>query len=91
MNKQSIAWEMLLSENLVGKRFENVEELEKHMGDLLGRRIKLEDSTNEDDIYIDYNLLCGIETHKTYYYIDVYYLKTRNNELYITEIGVDNE
>lgn len=90
MNKQSIAWEMMLSENLVGKRFSK-KELEENVSILVKEKVKFEETTNKDNIDLDYELLCGIKTCDNYYFINIYYLRTRNRSLYITEVSVDNE
>ena len=93
MNNISLEMERKLEEELLHKRYESKEELQKKLINVLGfdKEIKLEDSTNEDNLNLDYEVLVGIETEDNYYYITIYYLKTRNDEMYITEVSVDNE
>ena len=93
MNNISLEMERKLEEELLRKRYESKEELQKKLINILGfdKEIKLEDSTNEDNLNLDYEVLVGIETEDNYYYITIYYLKTRNDEMYITEVSVDNE
>jgi len=94
MNDTSIKWEKAL-ETLVGKRFETKHTLKNTIQNILGvKEIEnsvLEESTNEDNLNLDYELLMGIETEDNYYYITIYYLKTRCYDMYITEVSVDNE
>lgn len=93
MNNISLEMERKLEDELLHKRYESKEELQKKLINILGfdKEIKLEDSTNEDNLNLDYEVLVGIETEDNYYYITIYYLKTRNDEMYITEVSVDNE
>lgn len=93
MNNISLKMERQLEEELLHSRYTTKEELQKKLINVVGfdKKIILEDSTNEDNLNLDYELLVGIETEDNYYYITIYYLKTRNDEMYITEVSVDNE
>ena len=93
MNIISLGMEIKLGDELLHNRYATKEELQEKIVNVLkfDKEIKLEDSTNEDNLNLDYEVLVGIETEDNYYYITIYYLKTRNDEMYITEVSVDNE
>lgn len=81
----------------VGSRFESIEELTKDIEPYFTEQdLKLNnlvDTTNEDNTFLDYELLSDIlnEDNEIVGYINIYYIKTRQNELYITEVSIENE
>ena len=91
MNRKAMDMEYKLELALLHKRFVSIEDIERDASFVLNKEVKFEESTNEDDLNLDYELLCGLELKDNYYYINIYYLKTRCDEMYITEISVDNE
>lgn len=46
---------------------------------------------DEDYEYNDYELISSLEIDGMEYYLTIYYLKTRNDEMYITEICLEEE
>lgn len=88
-----------LEAGLVGDRYESIDNLQNKIHRIMDKLdlelyiSDLEDITNDDYNYSDYNLLCEIRelNGDVVGYLDVYYLKDRNNGLYITEINVEVE
>lgn len=86
--------------SLVSKRFKDKEKLERHLTLEMGSFITLELSSycdkDDKDYYghkeLDYCYQgCMKMNEEEYCYIDIYFLKTRNNKIYITGIGYDFE
>ena len=84
-------------ETLVGQRFTK-ETLENYIENKLGYKVLLEDISKDDDELTDFNLLGGIDNKatKVYGFIDIYFLKMRNNgfdgaNIYITEVSYEFE
>lgn len=91
-------------EALVGKRYESKSKLEKKLEDLFGCKVKLEASTYcrddnnkelleqyKDEIILDWSYVGLIKDKYIYCDIDIYYAKTRANELLITEVNYEFE
>lgn len=83
-----------LLENLVGKRF-SFYDLRTYLKiNCKGYLIELEKKSMEDvDIDIDFNLIGTIENKSEDFLcdFDIYYAKTRNGDMYITEVGYEFE
>ena len=78
-------------ENLIlHKRFESVEDIEKVLSSFLDKEIKLRNSTLEIN-YVDYSLIVDLTENENYAYLEFYYLKMRNNWLYVTEVNYTGE
>ncbi len=91
-NKYAYEKETELESELLHNRFDTKEELTIAVSNVFnGHKVKLEETTNEDNVNLDYEFLWGLETKDNYYYITIYYLKMRNGGYYITEVSVDNE
>ena len=83
-----------LESRLLHKRFSSVKEVEKIVSEVVGVSIELEDTCNENILELDYDLMASVSLKNNEnedLYLDIYYLKTRCNDLYITEITVDLE
>lgn len=86
MKVKHINLEMAIEKSILHKRFKNIEELEKKLSDFLNKEIKLSNSTLEVN-YFDYSLVVDLTENENYAYLEIYYLKMRNDWLYITEIN----
>lgn len=84
--KSPFVYERKLEKETIHRRFENKKELEKVIEKLFGKKSELEDCTNQDYMDYDYELCCEVGD----YYVTFYYLLTRSNEMYITEVSVEN-
>ena len=79
-------------EGLVHHRF-TIESLEEKLSGIFNEEIHVEDITDEKDgcDTSDFNLLFECRNEETYGYFDLYYLKTRDEMVYITEISYEFE
>jgi hypothetical protein len=87
--KKKIAMQL---EALVSQRF-TIESLERELSLIFNEDITVEDITDEEDgcDTSDYNLLFESKKESTYGFFDLYYLKTRDDKVYITEIFYEFE
>lgn len=69
-------------ENILHKRFENIEQLEKFLKEYFRIGIKLYKFEGDID-FIEDNHLTGVLAN---YDIDIWYIKDNENKLYITEV-----
>lgn len=69
-------------ENILHKRFENIEQLEKFLKEYFRTGIKLYKFEGDID-FIEDNHLTGVLAN---YDIDIWYIKDNENKLYITEV-----
>lgn len=80
-------------ENLVGRRFDYIADLEKHLTSLLQARepIKLYFATQnyESDHTVDWNLVGSFVNDEIFCDFDIYFLYDRYNNLHITEVGYE--
>jgi hypothetical protein len=79
-------------EALVSQRF-TIESLERELSLIFNEGIHVEDITDEKDgcDTSDYNFLFESKKESTYGFFDLYYLKTRDDMVYITEISYEFE
>ena len=68
-------------------RYPGIDNLQAHLYLLLGKKIKLKDYTESDSTF-DYCVNGFITIDENEYELQFYYLKTRNNGIYITEVYV---
>lgn len=90
-----------ITEELKGikhNRYTDLDELAEDLEQIFGQFIKIENISKDDDELNDYNYLTALNNSYTngeidynseYVYIDIYILKDRNNNLYITDFYVD--
>ena len=83
---------------ILHERYANLDELADVLENIFGQFIKIENITKDDDEPKDYNLLTAlissyttgeIDYNSEYVYIDIYALKDRNDNWYITGFYVD--
>ena len=83
-------------ENLVMKRFKSIEQLKTYILDKVGEDYQLElyekDLTGYDE-FIDYMFVGSLQNEKIDFLcdFDIYFAKTRANEVIITEVGFEFE
>ena len=83
-------------EDLVMKRFKGVDELKTYILDEVGEDYQLElyekDLTDYDE-FIDYEFVGSLQNEKIDFLcdFDIYFAKTRANEVIITEVGFEFE
>jgi len=83
-------------EGLVHNRFSK-EELETKLSEYFKFPVTVDDTSKYYDELADFNLLFGMDfkypTEHIYGYVDLYYLKTREEDkpMYITEVAVEFE
>lgn len=76
-------------EDIVHNRYETIEDIKEDLErrfDTFNLELYEKDMT-DIDINIDYNLVGCISNYRILCDFDIYYAKTRANELYITEVG----
>lgn len=81
-----------LENKLLHKRFSSVKEIEKIVSEVIGVSVELEDTCNENILELDYDLMANVSLNNDEeedLYLDIYYLKTRCDDLYIVEITVE--
>lgn len=80
-------------ENLVGRRFETLGKLEKHLTQYLQAdneiRLDFSEQNYEIEHTSDWNLIGRLENDFISCDFDIYFLWDRGNNLYITEVGYD--
>ena len=90
MTKQEYAEKF---EDLVGKRFHTLAELEDYLTNEFKtiEKVKLDFSyiNYEEDFLPDWDLCGLIENYDVYCDLDIYFLYDRKQQLYITEVGYD--
>ena len=90
MTKQEYAEKF---EELVGKRFHTLAELEDYLTDEFKtiEKVKLDFSyiNYEEDFLPDWDLCGLVEDYDIYCDLDIYFLYDREQRLYITEVGYD--
>lgn len=82
-------------ENIVMKRFKNIKEIKTYLKEEF-KDYKIDinyASMIGVDTYIDYDIVGLLESsmENIFCYFDIYYAKTRNKEMYITEVGYEFE
>ena len=80
-------------EDLVNNRF-TLLTLNDKLNKIFGEEIEIEDTTDskDDNDFSDYNLLFESKNENTYGWFDIYYLKTREDDvIYITEVSYEFE
>ena len=80
-------------EDLVNNRF-TLLTLNDMLNEIFGEEIEIEDTTDskDDNDFSDYNLLFESKNENTYGWFDIYYLKTREDDvIYITEVSYEFE
>jgi hypothetical protein len=80
-------------EDLVNNRF-TLLTLNDKLNKIFGEEITIEDITDskDDNDFSDYNLLFESKNEDTYGWFDIYYLKTRYDDvIYITEVSYEFE
>lgn len=78
-------------EDLVGRRFRSIDELNVYIEIECGFNPRLEPETRTDeDAEYDYRLVSNCTIHGSdYCYLDIFFLKDNGGQLYITEVGFD--
>ena len=80
-------------EDLVNNRF-TLLTLNNMLNEIFEEEITIEDTTDgkDDNDFSDYNLLFESKNENTYGWFDIYYLKTREDDvIYITEVSYEFE
>jgi hypothetical protein len=87
-NKQTLGQFISYIRKIENHRFENKQQLQKEMSQVLGFKVKLQNKQNSET---DYCLICNLIVGDNEVYFDIYYIKDNLKQLYITEYGIDSE